>query len=88
MAAKAFSPSIDTPAEMQPWFSILSVELHSRILQNYKDHNTWPKNISIRYATHSHGYKSRSMGTLHKDDMKTCGMTTITINSNNNNNLY
>ncbi|KAI7893560.1 uncharacterized protein EV154DRAFT_501589 [Mucor mucedo] len=74
MAAKAFTPAIDLPSQMENWFSILSVELHSRILQNHKDHGTWPKSISIRYAPMFGNYRTKAMGTLHKDDMQTCDL--------------
>lgn len=79
MAAKAFTPAIDLPSQMENWFSILSVELHSRILQNYQDHQTWPKSIAIRYASGFGNYRTKSMGTLHKDDMQTYGRTITTV---------
>ncbi|GAA5804315.1 hypothetical protein HPULCUR_009802 [Helicostylum pulchrum] len=69
MAAKAFNPAIQNPTQMQPWFSILSVELHTRILRNYEDFGTWPKNITIRYRSFG-SYRTKAIGSLPKDDMK------------------
>ncbi|KAI9349347.1 hypothetical protein BD770DRAFT_446117 [Pilaira anomala] len=71
MAAKSFNPVIKSPEEMQAWFSILSVELHSRILRNYQDFGTWPKTITIRYCSTYGGYRTKAIGSIHKDEMKT-----------------
>lgn len=73
MAAKSFNPVIQSPEEMQAWFSILSVELHSRILRNYQDFGTWPKTITIRYCSSYGGYRTKAIGSIHKDEMKTHG---------------
>ena len=73
MAAKSFTQPIRGPEGMRGWFNILSVELHARIFRHYNEFGTWPKNISIRYATPNHTYRSKSIGTLHKDEMKTHG---------------
>lgn len=80
MAAKSFTRAIRGPADMQAWFSILAVELHKRIIRHYDDFGTWPKNISIRYATAARpGYRTKSIGSLHKDEMKTHGKIKQTI---------
>ncbi|KAG2231529.1 hypothetical protein INT48_002923 [Thamnidium elegans] len=70
MAAKSFNPAIQNPTEMQPWFSILSMELHTRIMRNYEDFGTWPKNVTIRYRSYG-SYRTKVIGSFHKDDMKT-----------------
>lgn len=81
MAAKAFTPPIYRSADLQCWFSILSVELHARIMRNFKEYGTWPKTISIKYATRNHpSYRSKAIGTLHKDEMETHGMPSIANN--------
>jgi DNA polymerase eta len=74
MAAKAFTPAVRRREDLQPWFSILSVELYNRIMRHFDEYGTWPKTISLRYATPKHPtYRSKAMGTLHKDEMKTYG---------------
>jgi DNA polymerase eta len=47
MAAKTFTVPIKYPQEMDKWFSILSVELHGRIMSMFEEYGTWPKNISV-----------------------------------------
>jgi DNA polymerase eta len=74
MAAKTFTTPIGKPKDMQPWFTILSVELHTRIMRHYDEYGTWPRSISMRYATRAHSsYRSKTIGQLHKDEMKTHG---------------
>lgn len=31
---------------MNRWFSILAIELQTRIVQNFEEFNTWPRSIS------------------------------------------
>lgn len=82
MVAKTFTKAITRPEDLQHWFSILAVELHERIIRHHEEFGTWPKNISLKYATHSHQfYKSKSIGSLHKDEMKTFGTRSIFENT-------
>ncbi|RCI06063.1 DNA-directed DNA polymerase eta rad30 [Rhizopus stolonifer] len=72
MASKSFRPAIVNAEEMHKWFSILAIELHNRIMRHHEDYGTWPKNISIRYASeYNRNYKSRTMSAFHKDELKT-----------------
>lgn len=47
MAAKTFTVPIKRPQDMERWFSILSVELHGRIMSMFEEYGTWPKSISV-----------------------------------------
>ncbi|GAN05400.1 DNA/RNA polymerase [Mucor ambiguus] len=72
MAAKTFTTPVARPQDLQRWFTILAAELHRRIIQHYEEYGSWPKAITLRYATVSHpSYRSKGLGTLYRDDMKT-----------------
>ncbi|CAO3654523.1 unnamed protein product [Mucor hiemalis] len=63
MVAKTFTKPVTKPEDLQHWFSILAVELHERIIRHHEEFGTWPKNISLKYATHSHQfYKFKLIG--------------------------
>ncbi|KAI8365435.1 hypothetical protein EDC96DRAFT_191143 [Choanephora cucurbitarum] len=71
MASKSFRPPLTNIKEVEPWFSILAVELHNRITRVNEEFNMWPTNINIRYDNEGHrNYRSKTMGSIHKDDMK------------------
>ncbi|CEP12185.1 hypothetical protein [Parasitella parasitica] len=72
MAAKTFTVPIKQPQDLHKWFTILAAELHRRIIQHYEEYGTWPKSITLKYATPTHNtYRSKSLGTFCRDDMKT-----------------
>lgn len=72
MAAKTFTKPVTGPQDLQKWFTILAAELHRRIIQHYEEYGSWPKSITLKYATVSHpSYRSKGLGTLYRDDMKT-----------------
>ncbi|KAI7906601.1 uncharacterized protein BX663DRAFT_198676 [Cokeromyces recurvatus] len=72
MAAKSFNPSIKTPQEMEKWFSILAAELRNRIMRHFEEYGTWPKTITIRYASiHHRSYRSKSLRSFSQSELKT-----------------
>ncbi|KAK4521665.1 uncharacterized protein ATC70_004197 [Mucor velutinosus] len=72
MAAKTFTKPVAQQEDLQKWFTILAAELHRRIIQHYEEYGSWPRAITLRYATVSHpSYRSKGLGTLYRDDMKT-----------------
>jgi DNA polymerase eta len=49
MAAKSLPVPISNIAGMERWYKILSIELRSRILQNFEEYGSWPKSVSVIY---------------------------------------
>lgn len=73
-ANKTFTVAIKHKEDMNRWFNILGVELQSRIMQNFEEFNTWPRSISIRYATsNNRNYRSKILGAFTRDELKTHG---------------
>ncbi|CAO3598521.1 unnamed protein product [Absidia cylindrospora] len=62
MASKNIRPAISNQKELSPWYAVLSGELHARVVNNWKEYQSWPKTLSISYRT-STNYNTRSKST-------------------------
>ncbi|ORZ17659.1 hypothetical protein BCR42DRAFT_349957 [Absidia repens] len=62
MASKNIRPAISGQNELSPWYSVLSGELHARVMNNWKEYQSWPRTLSISYRT-STNYNTRSKST-------------------------
>ncbi|KAI9480503.1 MAG: hypothetical protein EXX96DRAFT_183314 [Benjaminiella poitrasii] len=72
MAAKSFNPAIKSPQEMEKWFGILAAELQNRIMRHFEEYSTWPKTITVRYASfHHRTYRSKSLRSFSQSELKT-----------------
>ncbi|ORX92385.1 DNA/RNA polymerase [Basidiobolus meristosporus CBS 931.73] len=51
MAAKSFYPAINALTEAESWINILSIELYTRLQDDFELNGRWPKTLSIHYRS-------------------------------------
>ncbi|KAI8343989.1 hypothetical protein BC941DRAFT_464229 [Chlamydoabsidia padenii] len=70
MASKTHRPPITKHQDLLPWYTVLSGELHQRVMTNWNEHHNWPKTLSISYRTYN-TTRSRSTAMLHRSEFET-----------------
>ncbi|KAI8093830.1 uncharacterized protein BX664DRAFT_358214 [Halteromyces radiatus] len=70
MASKIMTPPLTNEKELRPWYSVLSGELHNRIMKNWEEHQTWPKTLSISHRTRG-VLQTKSTSMINRNDSDT-----------------